>query len=102
MNPFHRYIKGNTLRWCFLGLGLLAVVALTALNISSLYARRESTIEAAKEYRKVRLEEFTQRVRYRCYQPFRVIRTLDLHEMEQSWEEFRAFPEPFYAVLDEA
>ena len=102
MNPFHRYIKGNTLRWFFLGLGLLAVVALTALNIYSLYALRESTIEAEKENRKVQLEEFTQKVRYRFYQPFRVIRNLDINEMEQSWEEFGAFPEHFYAVLDEA
>src|SRR5690625_5584013 len=102
MNPFHRYIKGNTLRWFFLGLGLLAVVALTALNIYSLYALRESTIEAEKENRKVQLEEFTQKVRYRFYQPFRVIRNLDITEMEQSWEEFGAFPEHFYAVLDES
>lgn len=102
MNTFHRYIKGNTLRWFFLGLGILAVVALTVLNIYSLYALRESTIEAERENRKVQLEEFTQKVRYRFYQPFRGIRNLDINKMQESWEEFGAFPEHFYTVLDEA
>lgn len=85
-----------------MGLGILAVVALTVLNIYSLYALRESTIEAEKENRKVQLEEFTQKVRYRFYQPFRGIRNLDINKMEASWEEFGAFPEHFYTVLDEA
>src|SRR5690625_7242075 len=101
MNPFHRFIIGYTLRWFFLGLGLLAVVALTALNIYSLYALRESRIEAEKENRKVQLAEFTQKVRYRFYQPFTVIRNLDINMSEQSRQKPGAFPEHFYVDLED-
>lgn len=102
MNVFQRFKKSNTLRWFFLGIGILAVLALTALNIYSLYALRESTIESAKENRKIQLEEFTQKVRYRFYQPFRGIRHLEMNEIERAWETFGSFPEHFNSVLQEA
>lgn len=102
MQAFHKIKKSNTLRWFFLGLGLLAVVALTVLNIYSLYALQESTVEAAKENRKIQLEEFSQKVRFRFYQPFRGIRNLDMNEIELSWNTYGAFPEHFNSVLNEA
>jgi len=102
MKAFHKIKKSNTLRWFFLGLGLLAVVALTVLNIYSLYALQESTVEAAKENRKIQLEEFSQKVRFRFYQPFRGIRNLDMNEIELSWNTYGAFPEHFNSVLNEA
>jgi signal transduction histidine kinase len=102
MQAFHKLKKSNTLRWFFLGLGLLAVVALTVLNIYSLYALQESTVEAAKENRKIQLEEFSQKVRFRFYQPFRGIRNLDMNEIELSWNTYGAFPEHFNSVLNEA
>lgn len=102
MQAFHKIKKSNTLRWFFLGLGLLAVVALTVLNIYSLYALQESTVEASKENRKIQLEEFSQKVRFRFYQPFRGIRNLDMNEIEDSWNTYGAFPEHFNSVLNEA
>jgi signal transduction histidine kinase len=102
MRAFHKIKKSNTLRWFFLGLGILAVVALTVLNIYSLYALQESTVEAAKENRKIQLEEFSQKVRFRFYQPFRGIRNLDMTEIELSWNTYGAFPEHFNSVLNEA
>ncbi|NBC04482.1 MAG: sensor histidine kinase, partial [Bacteroidetes bacterium] len=68
---FNKYKQSNTLRWFFLGVGILAVIALTGLNVYSLYALRESTIDSAKENRKVQLEEFTEAIRHRFYSPFR-------------------------------
>lgn len=102
MQAFHKIKKSNTLRWFFLGLGLLAVVALTVLNIYSLYALQESTVEAAKENRKIQLEEFSQKVRFRFYQPFRGIRNLDMNDIELTWNTYGAFPEHFNSVLNEA
>lgn len=102
MLAFHKIKKSNTLRWFFLGIGLLAVVALTVLNIYSLYALQESTVEAAKENRKIQLEEFSQKVRFRFYQPFRGIRNLDMNQIELSWNTYGAFPEHFNSVLNEA
>lgn len=102
MRALHKIKKSNSLRWFFLGLGILAVVALTVLNIYSLYALQESTVEAAKENRKIQLEEFSQKVRFRFYQPFRGIRNLDMNEIELSWNTYGAFPEHFNSVLNEA
>lgn len=102
MRALHTIKKSNTLRWFFLGLGILAVVALTVLNIYSLYALQESTVEAAKENRKIQLEEFSQKVRFRFYQPFRGIRNLDMNEIELSWNTYGAFPKHFNSVLNDA
>lgn len=96
---FNKYKQSNTLRWFFLGVGILAVLVLTGLNVYSLYALRESTIESAKENRKIQLEEFTEAVRHRFYYPFRGISKLDMSDLQQSWKESGNFPVHFREVL---
>jgi signal transduction histidine kinase len=99
---FNRYKQSNTLRWFFLGVGILAVIVLTGLNVYSLYALRESTIESAKENRKTQLEEFTEAVRHRFYYPFRGISKLDMSDLQASWNENGNFPLHFREVLSNA
>ncbi|MDZ7720483.1 MAG: HAMP domain-containing sensor histidine kinase [Balneolaceae bacterium] len=99
---FNKYKQSNTLRWFFLGVGILAVVVLTGLNVYSLYALRESSIESAKENRKSQLEEFTHAVRHRFYSPFRGISKLDMSDLEDTWEENKNFPPHFREVLASA
>jgi signal transduction histidine kinase len=94
--------KRSTLRWFFLGIGIIAVLALTTLNIYSLYALRESTIEAAKDNKKNQLEEFTSQVRYRFTSPFFEIRKLNMDHLEKSWAISGSFPAHFKDVLHEA
>ncbi|MDR9366964.1 MAG: HAMP domain-containing sensor histidine kinase [Balneolaceae bacterium] len=96
---FNKYKQSNTLRWFFLGVGILAVIALTGLNVYSLYALRESTIDSAKENRKVQLEEFTEAIRHRFYSPFRGISKLDMSDLQESWNENGDFPPYFREVL---
>lgn len=99
---FNRYKQSNTLRWFFLGVGILAVIALTGLNVYSLYALRESTIESAKENRKIQLEEFADAVRHRFYYPFRGLSKLDMSDLQKSWDEEGNFPRHFRDVLSNA
>lgn len=99
---FKKFKKSNTLRWFFLGVGILAVIALTGLNVYSLYALRESTIESAKENRKVQLEEFTEAIHHRFYYPFRGIMKLDMSDLQKSWDENQSFPIYFREVLVDA
>lgn len=99
---FKRFKQSNTLRWFFLGVGILAVIVLTGLNVYSLYALRESTIESAKENRKSQLEEFTEAVRHRFYYPFRGISKLDMGKLQDSWDETGDFPAHFRKVLTDA
>lgn len=99
---FNKFKKSNTLRWFFLGVGILAVLVLTGLNIYSLYALRESTIESAKENRKSQLEEFTEALRHRFYHPFRGISKLDMGHLQDSWNQSGNFPAHFREVLMDA
>lgn len=94
--------QSNTLRWFFLGVGIAAVLALTGMNIYSLYALRESTIEAAKENKKIQLEEFTNQVRNRFYRPFSGMRKLDMQGLEESWNASGDFPYQYKSVLVDA
>jgi signal transduction histidine kinase len=94
--------KRNTLRWFFLGIGIVAVLALTTMNVYSLYALRESTIEVTKDNKKNQLEEFSSQIRSRFFGPFRDIRNLDIEQLEKSWALSGNFPEQFTGVLSSA
>tara|TARA_R100001143_G_scaffold52481_2_gene47696 strand:- start:69099 stop:70817 length:1719 start_codon:yes stop_codon:yes gene_type:complete len=99
MTLLERFKKSDTTRWFFFGIAILAVLALTAMNIYSLYALRDSTIESAMENRKFQLEEYTNHVSHHFYKPFRGIRHLDMNDLEESWEASGRFPAHFNEVL---
>ncbi|WP_083750018.1 sensor histidine kinase [Rhodohalobacter halophilus] len=99
---FNKMRKRNTVRWLFLSLGITAVLALTAMNIYSLYALRESTIESAKDNKKSQLDEFTFQIRHQFGGPFRELRKLDIEKLENSWEVSGNFPNHFIEVLVKA
>ncbi len=102
MPLFEKFKKSNSLRWFFFSIGLVAVVALTGMNVYSLYALRESTIDAAKENRKNQLEEFSNQVRHRFYRPFRGMIKLDMEHLENTWETSGNFPDNVKSVLKDA
>lgn len=102
MTLFDNFKKSNTTRWFFFGIAILAVLALTAMNIYSLYALRDSTIESAKENRKYQLEEYTRHVWQQFGKPLRGIRNLDIADLEQSWQISGTFPDHFNQLLFEA
>lgn len=99
---FNKMRKRNTVRWLFLSLGIVAVLALTAMNIYSLYALRESTIESAKDNKKSQLDEFTFQVRHQFGGPFRELRKLDIEKLQSSWDVSGNFPAHFIDVLVKA
>ncbi|TVQ66806.1 MAG: sensor histidine kinase [Balneolaceae bacterium] len=94
--------QSDTIRWFFFGIAIAAVLSLTVLNIYSLHALRESTIESAKENRKLQLEEYTSRISYNFYQPFRDIRNFDMADLNRSWQTEKRFPLHFKQVLEDA
>lgn len=102
MNLLKSLHKQNTLRWFFLGIGIVAVLALTTLNIYSLYALRESTIDAARDNKKNQLEEFTSQVRDRFSNPFYPIVKLNTEHIEETWEASGNFPKRYKKILADA
>lgn len=101
--PFFKKIKqSNPVRWFFFGIALVAVVALTGLNIYSLYALKETTIESAKENKKSQLEEFSYQVRRRFVNPSRELGKLDMELLDTELETSGRFPDVFNKVLADA
>lgn len=92
----------NKVRWLFFGIATIAVLALTGMNIYSLYALRDSTVESAKESKKSQLEEFVSEVQYPLYRPFWGVNKLNTGQLEESWETYGQFPDKFIEVVDEA
>ncbi|MDX1590331.1 MAG: HAMP domain-containing sensor histidine kinase [Balneolaceae bacterium] len=99
LKSFH---KQNRVRWIFLGIGIIAVLALTTLNIYSLYALRQSTIDSAKDNKKNQLEEFTYQVRDRFSSPFTSLVKLNTEHLQETWDANKEFPRRYYKVLSEA
>ncbi len=92
----------KSLRLIFFGIGLIAVVALTAMNIYSMHELRKSTIEVAQEDKKNQIEEFTTQVRFRFFQPFRSIRKLDIEHLQQYYDDYNDFPDAFKDIMIDA
>lgn len=92
----------NSTRWLFFGIASIAVLALTVMNIYSLFALRESTLESAKEVKKSQLEEFVNNVQYPLYRPFWGMNKLDMKHVQEYWAKKNQFPENFTDVLDDA
>ncbi len=102
MSLFKKLSRTNKVRWLFFGIATVAVLALTGMNIYSLYALRDSTVESAKESKKSQLEEFVSEVQYPLYRPFWGVNKLNTRQLEDSWESQGQFPEKFIEVVDEA
>lgn len=92
----------KSLRLFFFGIGLVAVIALTGMNVYSMYELRESAINTAYDNKKDQIEEFTNNVRSRFSQPFRGIRKLDIEHLQMFYARHSDFPENFKDVLYEA
>lgn len=94
--------RNRSLRLLFFGIGLAAVFVLTGMNVYSLYQLRESTIEAAYDNKRNQLDDFTNHVRYRFFQPFRGIRKLDIGHLQRFREKHGHFPNNFMEVMAQA
>ena len=62
--------RNRLLRWILLMLGLVAIIALTGMNVFSLYDIRERVTESESERQLKKAEEITALVQSEIYQPF--------------------------------
>jgi len=92
----------SSLRLLSFGIGLIAVIALTGMNVYSLYQLRESTIESEKENKKNHIQEFTHQVRSRFHEPFHNLRKFDLEYIEETFLSEEDFPYKFKKALRKA
>ena len=99
MKLFQRLKKANTLRIVFFGIAAVAILALTLLNVYSLYELRNSSIESATDVKKLQIEEFANTIQYHFYESVWDIRKLDMNTVEEGWQNDQNLPEPFIDIL---
>ena len=85
-------ITNRAIRWTLLMLGLFAVIALTGMNVYSLYDIRDRVAESETERQIKKVDEITQKVWNVLYQPFRSLTKLDLEPIETSLNRTGTFP----------
>jgi hypothetical protein len=76
--------KIKSLRWVLLAAGIIVVVGLTAMNVYSLYTLRNSSIETARQSNKIQIAEFADRIRYRFFEAFDGMRSVNMDTLETS------------------
>lgn len=89
----------QNLRWLFLTIGLTAVIGLTAMNVYSLYALHESTVQNTVEKQKRQLLEYTNQVRSRFRQPQSYLRQLDMSETRKRLSGPGRFPDELLEII---
>jgi signal transduction histidine kinase len=83
----------SSLRWVLLGAGIVAILALTGMNVYSLYRLHETTTESEVENKKIQINEFTDKVRNRFFKPFRGLPKVDIENVEEEFIASGQFPE---------
>lgn len=72
--------RNRLLRWVLLMLGLIAIIALTGMNVFSLYDIRERVTESESERQLKKAEEITMLVQGEIYEPFSKLLNIDNQE----------------------
>ncbi len=89
----------SQLRLILLTLGIFAVLALTVLNLYSMYALHESTVNESKETWKKQAEEFVLSVRSRIQSPARPLSRIDMSDMLRRLNYGGELPDSFFESL---
>lgn len=75
--------KFGSIRWILLTAGLVAILGLTGMNVYSLYALHENTVESDRENKKLQIDEFAEKIRYRFFKPFAGLGTSDMERLKK-------------------
>lgn len=85
-------IRNKIFRWLLLGLGVAAVVALTGMNVYSLYEIRDTMSAGEEERQLALLDEVIRDVRREIYTPFDGLHKIELEPVEYYISKSGQFP----------
>lgn len=85
-------IKSKIFRWALLGIGLIAIIALTGMNVYSLYDIRDRMIVGEEERQLSLLDDLIRDVRREIYAPFTGLNQLELEPTENTITAYGKFP----------
>ncbi len=93
--------RNRAFRWILLMMGLVAIIALTGMNLYSLYEIRDRVTEGESERQIRKAEEITLKVRSELYSPFFSLSRLELEPLEESLNKKGRFPENILSIMKE-
>jgi len=76
----------GSLQWILLAAGIIAILGLTGMNVYSLYALHENTLESSRENKKLQIAEFTDKIRYRFFKKFIGLGSVDINRLQEQYE----------------
>lgn len=92
MNSLNKVLRNKAIRYLLLGLGFAAVIALTGMNVYSLYDIRDKMTLGVEERQIALVEDLMQDVRREIYSPFLGLNKIELEPVEYSISQSGQFP----------
>lgn len=92
----------GSLQWILLAAGIIAILGLTGMNVYSLYALHENTLESSRENKKLQIAEFTDKIRYRFFKKFIGLGSADINRLQDQFENTGAFTPKVTKLLNKA
>ncbi|MEX0720917.1 MAG: HAMP domain-containing sensor histidine kinase [Balneolaceae bacterium] len=92
-------LRNKVVRWILLMIGLGAIIALTGMNVFSLYNLRDQMIEGEEERRINQVDEIHTLIRNALYDPIFGFSKIELETVEATIEETGQFPAKLQEVL---
>jgi len=94
--------KFSLLRWVLLGIGIVAILGLTGMNVYSLYALRNNAVESEKEAKKLQVTEFADQLRWKFIRSFSGLARLNMEHVQQEFQATGQFPRKARQALKRA
>lgn len=92
MQSINTFISKKSFRYLLLGLGLIAIITLTGMNVYSLYDIRDKISLGEEERQMALLDDLVRDVTLELYTPFLGLNKLELDPVEYSIEKTGQFP----------
>lgn len=93
-------LRNRGFRWISLMVGLVAIIALTGMNVLSLYDLRDRMVESEEERRTDQLDEINDTIRNQVLDPLRGLSQIELEPIEKSLQRSGQLPNNILEVLE--
>jgi len=92
----------GSLRWILLTAGVIAILGITGMNVYSLYALHENTLESSRENKKLQIADFTDKIRYRFFETLFGLGSTDVKRLENHYQRTGQFTGKVTKLLNKA
>lgn len=94
-----KVLRNRGFRWISLMVGLVAIIALTGMNVLSLYDLRDRMVESEEERRIDQLDEINDTIRNQVLSPLGGLSKIELEPIEDSLQQSGQLPDNIKEVL---